>query len=86
MRSCLWLRRGSRGFRGRTVFAVGVDLEEFDEAGAQFVVVRVLHDCFAIARVGEVDLDDFKAAVAEKVTFEEFGYRKEDWEAIIAIQ
>jgi tripartite ATP-independent transporter DctP family solute receptor len=36
--------------------------------------------------VTEVDLDDFKAAVAEKVTFEEFGYRKEDWEAITAIQ
>jgi tripartite ATP-independent transporter DctP family solute receptor len=36
--------------------------------------------------VTDVDLEDFKAAVAEKVSFEEFGYRKEDWEAITAIQ
>lgn len=36
--------------------------------------------------VSEVDLADFKAAVAEKVTFEEFGYNKADWEAITAIK
>ena len=36
--------------------------------------------------VTDVDLADFESAVAEKVTFEEFGYRKEDWDAIKAIQ
>jgi len=36
--------------------------------------------------VTDIDLADFESAVAEKVTFEEFGYRKEDWEAIKAIQ
>lgn len=36
--------------------------------------------------VTEVDRSDFEKAVMEKVTFEEFGYRKEDWEAIRAVQ
>ena len=36
--------------------------------------------------VTEVDRSDFEKAVMEKVTFEEFGYRKADWEAIRAIQ
>lgn len=34
----------------------------------------------------EVDRSDFEKTVMEKVTFEEFGYRKEDWEAIRAVQ
>lgn len=34
----------------------------------------------------ESDKADFEKAVMEKVTFEEFGYRKEDWEAIRAVQ
>ena len=33
----------------------------------------------------EVDKADFEKNVMEKVTFEEFGYRKEDWEAIRAV-
>jgi tripartite ATP-independent transporter DctP family solute receptor len=36
--------------------------------------------------VTEVDKEDFKKAVAEKVTFEEFGYDKADWDAIQAVQ
>ena len=36
--------------------------------------------------VTEIDRADFEKNVMEKVTFEEFGYRKEDWEAIRAIQ
>lgn len=36
--------------------------------------------------VVEVDKGDFEKAVMEKVTFEEFGYRKADWEAIKAIK
>lgn len=36
--------------------------------------------------VTEVDKADFEKNVMEKVTFEEFGYKKEDWEAIRAIQ
>ncbi len=36
--------------------------------------------------VTEVDKADFEKTVAEKVSFEEFGYSKEDWEAIRAIQ
>jgi len=36
--------------------------------------------------VTEVDRADFEKNVMEKVTFEEFGYRKEDWEAIRAVQ
>jgi len=36
--------------------------------------------------VTEVDKEDFKKAVAEKVTFEEFGYEKADWDAIQAVQ
>jgi len=36
--------------------------------------------------VTEIDVADFEKAVAEKVTFEEFGYNKADWEAIKAIQ
>jgi len=36
--------------------------------------------------VTEVDKADFEKNVMEKVTFEEFGYRKEDWEAIRAVQ
>jgi len=36
--------------------------------------------------VTEVDRADFEKTVMEKVTFEEFGYRKEDWEAIRAVQ
>lgn len=36
--------------------------------------------------VTEVDRSDFESNVLEKVSFEEFGYRKEDWEAIRAIQ
>ena len=34
----------------------------------------------------EVDKADFEKNVMEKTTFEEFGYRKEDWEAIRAVQ
>lgn len=36
--------------------------------------------------VVEVDKGDFEKTVMEKVTFEEFGYRKADWEAIKAIK
>jgi TRAP-type C4-dicarboxylate transport system substrate-binding protein len=36
--------------------------------------------------VTEVDKADFEKNVMEKATFEEFGYRKEDWEAIRAVQ
>jgi tripartite ATP-independent transporter DctP family solute receptor len=36
--------------------------------------------------VTEVDRADFEKNVEEKVTFEEFGYDKADWEAIRAIQ
>ena len=36
--------------------------------------------------VTEVDKADFEKTVMEKVTFEEFGYKKEDWEAIRAVQ
>ena len=36
--------------------------------------------------VTEVDRADFESNVMEKVTFEEFGYNKADWEAIRAIQ
>ncbi|WEX08349.1 sialic acid TRAP transporter substrate-binding protein SiaP [Chelativorans sp. AA-79] len=36
--------------------------------------------------VTEVDRADFEKNVMEKVSFEEFGYRKEDWEAIRAVQ
>jgi tripartite ATP-independent transporter DctP family solute receptor len=36
--------------------------------------------------VTEVDKSDFEKTVMEKVTFEEFGYRKEDWEAIKAVK
>lgn len=36
--------------------------------------------------VTEVDKADFEKNVLEKVTFEEFGYDKADWEAIKAIQ
>lgn len=36
--------------------------------------------------VSEIDRADFEKNVEEKVTFEEFGYRKEDWEAIRAVQ
>jgi tripartite ATP-independent transporter DctP family solute receptor len=36
--------------------------------------------------VNEVDRVDFEKNVMEKVTFEEFGYDKADWEAIRAIQ
>jgi tripartite ATP-independent transporter DctP family solute receptor len=36
--------------------------------------------------VTEVDRADFEKTVEEKVTFEEFGYDKADWEAIRAIQ
>ncbi|TIY09794.1 MAG: ABC transporter substrate-binding protein, partial [Mesorhizobium sp.] len=36
--------------------------------------------------VTEVDRVDFEKNVMEKVTFEEFGYRKEDWEAIRAVK
>lgn len=36
--------------------------------------------------VTEVDRNDFETNVMEKVTFEEFGYNKADWEAIRAIQ
>jgi len=34
----------------------------------------------------EVDKSDFEKNVMEKVTFEEFGYEKADWEAIRAVQ
>ncbi|RWA62498.1 sialic acid TRAP transporter substrate-binding protein SiaP [Mesorhizobium sp.] len=37
-------------------------------------------------RVTEVDKADFEKAVAEKVKFEDFGYRKADWEAIRAVK
>lgn len=36
--------------------------------------------------VTEIDRADFENTVMEKVTFEEFGYRKQDWEAIRAVQ
>jgi len=36
--------------------------------------------------VTEVDKADFEKTVMEKVTFEEFGYRKADWEAIKAVK
>ncbi|GLQ54023.1 sialic acid TRAP transporter substrate-binding protein SiaP [Devosia nitrariae] len=36
--------------------------------------------------VTEVDRSDFEKAVMEKVTFEEFGYRQADWEAIRAVE
>jgi tripartite ATP-independent transporter DctP family solute receptor len=36
--------------------------------------------------VTEVDRADFEKNVMDKATFEEFGYRKEDWEAIRAVQ
>ena len=36
--------------------------------------------------VTEIDRADFEKNVMEKVTFEEFGYDKADWEAIRAIQ
>ncbi len=36
--------------------------------------------------VTEVDKADFEKAVLEKVTFEEFGYDKADWDAIQAIK
>lgn len=36
--------------------------------------------------VTEVDRADFEKNVMEKVTFEEFGYRQADWEAIRAVQ
>jgi hypothetical protein len=36
--------------------------------------------------VTEVDRADFEKNVMEKVTFEELGYRKTDWEAIRAIK
>ena len=36
--------------------------------------------------VTDVDRADFEKNVMEKVTFEEFGYRKEDWEAIKAVK
>jgi tripartite ATP-independent transporter DctP family solute receptor len=36
--------------------------------------------------VVEVDKADFEKAVMEKTSFEDFGYRKEDWEAIRAVQ
>lgn len=36
--------------------------------------------------VTEVDRDDFKSAVLEKVPLEDFGYRKADYDAIVAIQ
>jgi len=36
--------------------------------------------------VTEVDKADFEKTVIEKVTFEEFGYDKQDWEAIRAIK
>ncbi|AZO28632.1 MULTISPECIES: sialic acid TRAP transporter substrate-binding protein SiaP [unclassified Mesorhizobium] len=37
-------------------------------------------------RVTEVDKADFEKAVTEKVKFEDFGYRKADWEAIRAVK
>ncbi|MNT52422.1 Bacterial extracellular solute-binding protein, family 7 [compost metagenome] len=36
--------------------------------------------------VVEVDKSDFEKTVIEKVTFEEFGYDKADWEAIRAVK
>lgn len=36
--------------------------------------------------VTEIDREDFEKTVYEKVTFEEFGYDKADWEAIRAIK
>ncbi len=36
--------------------------------------------------VAEVDKSDFEKTVLEKVTFEEFGYDKADWEAIRAVK
>jgi tripartite ATP-independent transporter DctP family solute receptor len=36
--------------------------------------------------VVEPDLDTFKKTVMEKATFEEFGYKKADWEAIQAVK
>ena len=34
----------------------------------------------------EVDKDDFKNTVLKNVTFEQFGYRKADWDKIQAIK
>ena len=36
--------------------------------------------------VTEVDTAGFKEAVAKNVTFEQFGYRKEDWDRIQAVK
>ncbi len=36
--------------------------------------------------VVEVDRADFESNVREKVAFEDFGYREEDWKAIQAVQ
>lgn len=36
--------------------------------------------------VTDIDKADFESNVMEKVTFEEFGYRRPDWEAIRAVQ
>ncbi|MNL54470.1 hypothetical protein D3C87_1778050 [compost metagenome] len=36
--------------------------------------------------VAEVDKADFEKTVMEKVKMEDFGYKKEDWEAIRAVK
>ena len=36
--------------------------------------------------INEVDVESFRSAVLEKVKFEDFGYSREDWEAIQAVK
>jgi len=36
--------------------------------------------------VSEIDVDDFRNTVLEKVAFKQFGYEKSDWERIQAVQ
>ena len=47
------------------------------------LVEKFRADCIG---VNEVDKADFEKNVIEKVSLDDFGYRKEDWEAIRAIQ
>lgn len=67
--------------------------EVFQEAAARATKIIVEREAALVQgfkdkgiTVTEVDIEDFKKAVAEKVTFEEFGYEKADWDAIQAVQ
>jgi tripartite ATP-independent transporter DctP family solute receptor len=67
--------------------------EVMQEAAARATIIivdreKALVDTFKERglTVTEVDRADFEKNVMEKVTFEEFGYRKEDWEAIKAVK